>query len=105
MERKAPEGGITEEESWRLFRQLVEALVHLEQNGILHRDIKLSNIFVDAKGDVKVRISFNLPIGLRLSAAQIGDFGLAVNAVIPIEASDFLNSEVDKFRGELTSGN
>ncbi|KAF8610330.1 Serine/threonine-protein kinase [Ceratobasidium sp. AG-I] len=87
VERKAPEGGITEEESWRLFRQLIEALVHLEQNGILHRDIKPSNIFVDAKGDVK-----------------IGDFGLAVNAVIPIEASDFLNSEADKFRGELTSG-
>lgn len=55
MERKAPEGGFSEDESWRLFRQLVEALVHLQQNGILHRDIKLSNIFIDAKGDAKVR--------------------------------------------------
>jgi serine/threonine protein kinase len=53
VERKAPEGGFSEEESWRLFRQLVEALVHLQQNGILHRDIKLSNIFIDAKGDAK----------------------------------------------------
>ncbi|KAG9128480.1 hypothetical protein FRC07_009703 [Ceratobasidium sp. 392] len=85
VERKAP-GGISEDDSWRLFRQLVEALVHLQQNGILHRDIKLSNIFIDAKGDIK-----------------IGDFGLAVDAVIPAETVDPLTSRIDRFQGELTS--
>ncbi|KAG9101505.1 hypothetical protein FRC06_002969, partial [Ceratobasidium sp. 370] len=87
VERKAPEGGFNEDDSWRLFRQLVDALVHLQQNGILHRDIKLSNIFIDAKGDIK-----------------IGDFGLAVDAVIPVETVDPLTPRVDRFHGELTSG-
>ncbi|KAG8745969.1 hypothetical protein FRC10_006532 [Ceratobasidium sp. 414] len=87
VERKAPEGGFDEDDSWRLFRQLVEALVHLQQNRILHRDIKLSNIFIDAKGDIK-----------------IGDFGLAVDAVIPVETVDPPTPRVDKFHGELTYG-
>ncbi|CAE6484348.1 unnamed protein product [Rhizoctonia solani] len=86
VERKAPEGGFNEDESWRLFRQLIEALVHLQQNGILHRDIKLSNIFIDAKGD-----------------AKLGDFGLAVNAMIPEDPSDMVISRLDAFQ-EMTSG-
>ncbi|CAE6518571.1 unnamed protein product [Rhizoctonia solani] len=86
VERKAPEGGFSEDESWRLFRQLIEALVHLQQNGILHRDIKLSNIFIDAKGD-----------------AKLGDFGLAVNAVVPEDPSDMVISRLDAFQ-EMTSG-
>ncbi|KAJ1309999.1 hypothetical protein OPQ81_006755 [Rhizoctonia solani] len=85
VERKAPEGGFSEDESWRLFRQLIEALVHLQQNGILHRDIKLSNIFIDAKGD-----------------AKLGDFGLAVNAVVPEDPSDMVVSRLDAFQ-EMTS--
>ncbi|KAH7340654.1 kinase-like domain-containing protein [Rhizoctonia solani] len=86
VERKAPEGGFNEDESWRLFRQLIEALVHLQQNGILHRDIKLSNIFIDAKGD-----------------AKLGDFGLAVNAMVPEDPSDMVISRLDAFQ-EMTSG-
>ncbi|KAG8734066.1 hypothetical protein FRC11_012669 [Ceratobasidium sp. 423] len=86
VERKAPEGGFSEDESWRLFRQLIEALVHLQQNGILHRDIKLSNIFIDAKGD-----------------AKLGDFGLAVNAMVPEDPSDMVISKLDAFQ-EMTSG-
>ncbi|CAE7198685.1 unnamed protein product [Rhizoctonia solani] len=86
VERKAPEGGFSEDESWRLFRQLIEALIHLQQNGILHRDIKLSNIFIDAKGD-----------------AKLGDFGLAVNAVVPEDHSDMVISRLDAFQ-EMTSG-
>jgi eukaryotic translation initiation factor 2-alpha kinase 4 len=38
--------GITEDEAWRLFHQIVDALVHMSGLGILHRDIKLTNIFI-----------------------------------------------------------
>jgi len=33
--------GISEDEAWRLFQQIVDALVHMSTLGILHRDIKL----------------------------------------------------------------
>lgn len=56
--------GLSEEEAWRLFNQILEALVHMGSMGIvscfvlhivfaidpihtqLHRDIKLTNIFI-----------------------------------------------------------
>jgi translation initiation factor 2-alpha kinase 4 len=50
------------EEIWRLFRQIVEGLVHIHEHGIIHRDLKPDNIFIDLAGSPK-----------------IGDFGLATS--------------------------
>ena len=47
-------------EGWRLFRQVVQGLVHIHAASIVHRDLKPENIFIDSDGDVR-----------------IGDFGLA----------------------------
>ncbi|TFK91310.1 Serine/threonine-protein kinase [Polyporus arcularius HHB13444] len=63
--------GLEEDEAWRLFHQILDALVHMSSLGILHRDIKLTNIFVDAKGDCKV-----------------GDFGLATESMDAIDPGD-----------------
>lgn len=49
-----------EELAWHLFRQIVEGLAHIHGQGIIHRDLTPSNIFFDARNDIK-----------------IGDFGLA----------------------------
>jgi hypothetical protein len=38
--------GISEDEAWRLFQQIVDALAHMSTLNILHRDIKLTNIFI-----------------------------------------------------------
>ncbi|CAE6446465.1 unnamed protein product [Rhizoctonia solani] len=67
VERKAPEGGFSEEESWRLFRQLVEALT------------------------------------LKETPRQLGDFGLAVNAVVPDDPLESVIPRLDAFQ-EMTSG-
>ncbi|KAF9218926.1 Serine/threonine-protein kinase [Gyrodon lividus] len=76
--------GLTEEEAWHLFNQILEALVHMGSMGILHRDIKLTNIFIDGKGDCKV-----------------GDFGLATSSLAAVDPSD-LSPQVTHSDSDLT---
>lgn len=57
------ERSLSEENKWRLFRQVVEGLHHIHSQGIIHRDLKPTNVFIDSSGDIK-----------------IGDFGLAVTS-------------------------
>ena len=47
-------------ESWRLFKQIVDALAYIHAADIVHRDLKPENVFIDSVGDIR-----------------IGDFGLA----------------------------
>lgn len=50
------------EEAWRMFRQILEGLVHIHSLGIIHRDLKPDNIFIDVA-----------------NSPRIGDFGLATS--------------------------
>ncbi|KAI8785191.1 eukaryotic translation initiation factor 2-alpha kinase 4 [Biomphalaria glabrata] len=50
---------------WRLFREIIEGLVHIHGKGMIHRDLKPVNIFLDSHDHVK-----------------IGDFGLATTDII-----------------------
>ena len=63
------QGLVDVKEAWRLFRQILEGLVHIHSQGTIHRDLKPSNIFLDANGDVK-----------------IGDFGLATRLDEPLSS-------------------
>ncbi|KAJ2913179.1 hypothetical protein MD484_g7237, partial [Candolleomyces efflorescens] len=82
--RESVDEGISEDEAWRLFHQIVDALVHMANLGILHRDIKLTNIFIDAKGDCKV-----------------GDFGLATSSLAAVDPSD-VSLNVVSLDGDMT---
>ncbi|KAF8186819.1 hypothetical protein BJ912DRAFT_1022739 [Pholiota molesta] len=75
--RERVDEGISEDEAWRLFQQIVDALAHMSTLNILHRDIKLTNIFIDAKGDCKV-----------------GDFGLATSSLAAVDPSDVASPAV-----------
>ncbi|XP_048732268.2 eIF-2-alpha kinase GCN2-like [Ostrea edulis] len=50
---------------WRLFREIIEGLTHIHEQGMIHRDLKPVNIFLDSNDQVK-----------------IGDFGLATTSII-----------------------
>jgi translation initiation factor 2-alpha kinase 4 len=50
------------EEIWRLFRQVLEGLVHIHSLNVVHRDLKPENVFIDSSSNVR-----------------IGDFGLATS--------------------------
>ncbi|KAJ7596327.1 kinase-like domain-containing protein [Mycena floridula] len=78
--------GLTEAMAWKQFKQIVEALVHMASLRILHRDIKLTNIFIDGEGDVKV-----------------GDFGLATSSLAEVDPSDVAPSVSESLlRSDMT---
>ena len=63
--REVIDDGVSTEEAWRLFRQILEGLAYIHKQGMIHRDLKPGNIFIDANGD-----------------AKLGDFGLAVTSAL-----------------------
>lgn len=53
-ERLVERGPLTEREALRFFLPLVEALQHAHEGGVVHRDIKPTNILVDAHGKARL---------------------------------------------------
>ncbi|XP_031826312.2 eukaryotic translation initiation factor 2 alpha kinase Gcn2 isoform X1 [Nomia melanderi] len=84
--RTAIDGGLYEDQErvWRLFREIVEGLAHIHQQGMIHRDLKPVNIFLDSNDHVK-----------------IGDFGLATTNIF----SSFVQTmEIDKESQTMEKG-
>lgn len=60
MELHKRRRAVTEPEARYFFKQITEAVKYLHDNNIIHRDLKLGNLFLNDNMDIK-----------------IGDFGLA----------------------------
>uniref|UniRef100_UPI0037E73EBF eIF-2-alpha kinase GCN2 isoform X2 n=1 Tax=Semicossyphus pulcher TaxID=241346 RepID=UPI0037E73EBF len=57
---------------WRLFREILDGLAYIHEQGMIHRDLKPVNIFLDSQDHVK-----------------IGDFGLATDHPANVAAGLF----------------
>ncbi|CAK1550132.1 unnamed protein product [Leptosia nina] len=64
--------------AWRLFREILEGLAHVHQKGMIHRDLKPVNIFLDSNDHVK-----------------IGDFGLATKVFTTLPVDDRVQESKD----------
>ncbi|HEX6021931.1 MAG TPA: protein kinase, partial [Solirubrobacter sp.] len=58
---RAPGNRLPAQDAIRVCREVAEALAHAHANGVIHRDVKPDNIWVDAEGE-----------------AALGDFGVAL---------------------------
>jgi len=70
------------DEIWRLFRQVLEGLVHIHGLNVVHRDLKPENIFIDAASNVR-----------------IGDFGLATSGQYAV--TDKASSNAMRISGSM----
>lgn len=61
---------------WRLFREILDGLAYIHEQGMIHRDLKPVNIFLDSQDHVK-----------------IGDFGLATDHPANAAAASFKGDE------------
>lgn len=68
-------GTLEEKEAQYIIRELVEGLRYLNKSRVVHRDLKLANVFVHSDLNNGVRPDFRMPI--EHYTFKIGDLGLA----------------------------
>lgn len=54
FDRIASKGKLTEAQGRKLFQQLIDGVSYCHSKGVFHRDLKLENILLDAKGNIKI---------------------------------------------------
>ncbi|KAK9934141.1 hypothetical protein M0R45_021295 [Rubus argutus] len=54
FDKIAQKGRVTESEGRKLFQQLIDGVSYCHNQGVFHRDLKLENILVDTKGNIKI---------------------------------------------------
>lgn len=50
----ASKGKLKESDGRKLFQQLIDGVSYCHDKGVYHRDLKLENVLVDAKGNIKI---------------------------------------------------
>ncbi len=63
-------GPIPETRARKIFVQLLGAIKYIHSKGIVHRDIKLENIFLDTDGNVKIGDFSHAAYSKQISSAE-----------------------------------
>ncbi|XP_022760785.1 CBL-interacting serine/threonine-protein kinase 1-like isoform X2 [Durio zibethinus] len=69
--RIASKGKLSEAEGRKFFQQLIDGVSYCHDKGVFHRDLKLENVLVDAKGNIKIS-----DFGLSALPEHFGEDGL-----------------------------
>ena len=80
--------------------QLVDALNHTHQQGIVHRDIKPSNIFIDKRGNVKL---MDFGIAKIKDAISVTSSGTQIGTLLYMSPEQVLDSKHIDYRTDLYS--
>ncbi|AES65689.1 putative protein kinase CAMK-CAMKL-CHK1 family [Medicago truncatula] len=59
FDKISSKGKLTEAHGRKMFQQLIDGVSYCHNKGVFHRDLKLENVLVDAKGNIKIT-DFNL---------------------------------------------
>jgi serine/threonine protein kinase/Tfp pilus assembly protein PilF len=70
LDRVIPAGGLPQEDVLRFGCQIVEALAHAHESGVIHRDLKSANVVITPSGRAKV-LDFGL--AKRLVTDELGE--------------------------------
>ncbi|WRX21957.1 Protein kinase domain - like 10 [Theobroma cacao] len=54
FDRIASKGKLSESQGRKLFQQLIDGVSYCHGKGVYHRDLKLENVLIDAKGNIKI---------------------------------------------------
>jgi len=100
-------GGVTVERACRIGRQIAEALEHAHRHGIVHRDLKSTNVMLTADGRAKVLdfgIAGLLPGADELATATASaSDGSVVQGTVPYMAPEVLRGQPADVRSDLWS--
>jgi len=107
LDRMIPAGGLTPDEVLRLGSQIVEALEHAHEQGIIHRDLKTANVVISPAGRVKI-LDFGLAkrmIGEDLGKATLSQVSLtkegAIAGTLPYLAPETLQGHPADARSDI----
>ncbi|XP_059632038.1 CBL-interacting serine/threonine-protein kinase 1-like [Cornus florida] len=54
FDRIVSKGKLSEDQGRKLFQQLIDGVSYCHNKGVYHRDLKLENVLLDAKGNIKI---------------------------------------------------
>ncbi|MEW5901663.1 MAG: protein kinase [Acidobacteriota bacterium] len=74
LDRMIPSGGLPPDDVLRFGNQIVEALGHAHEQGVVHRDLKTANVVITSTGRVKI-LDFGL--AKRLISKELGEATLS----------------------------
>jgi 5'-AMP-activated protein kinase catalytic alpha subunit len=54
FDRIVSKGKLSETQGRKMFQQLIDGVSYCHNKGVFHRDLKLENVLLDAKGHIKI---------------------------------------------------